>query len=87
MGQAHTLAASARLYGYDDPGDADLTVSPTWSGNPCPPEDNSTVAWVNIDMTHQVGVIMPFIADSCTPSCHKILSTEVQFRMEPEPAP
>lgn len=87
IGEAHQIADSAQLFEFTGPGDPDLAVTPSWNGTPCPPVDNSTVAWVDIDMTYRVGVFVPFLAQSCSPSCHRILTTEVQFRMEPEPAP
>ena len=85
IGEAREIAAGSNLYGYAGGADPDLTVTPTWSlGTPCPPENNSTVEWVYIDMTYRVDVFLPLIADTCMPSCQRTLSTEVQFRMEPE---
>ena len=88
IGEARQIASSSNLYGYGGASDPDLTVSPTWSGGtPCPPENNGTVEWVYIDMTYRIDVFLPLIAESCTPTCQRTLTTNVQYRMEPEPAP
>ncbi len=88
IGEAQDIATQSQLFGYSGPSDPDLVVTPTWSlGSPCPPHDNSTVEWVDIDMTYRVGVFLPLVADTCTPTCQRTLTTEVQYRMEPEPAP
>ena len=88
IGEAREIAAQSNLYGYGGPSDPDFTVTPTWSGGtPCPPENNGSVEWVYIDMTYTVDIFLPFIAETCTPTCRSTLSTDVQFRMEPEPAP
>jgi Flp pilus assembly protein TadG len=88
IGEAHSIAAESQLLGYEGASDPDLTISPTWTaGSPCPPEDNTTVKWVSIDMAYSVDVFLPLIAQTCTPTCRRTLTTEVQFRMEPEPAP
>jgi Flp pilus assembly protein TadG len=88
IGEAHLIAAESQLFGYEGASDPDLTITPDWStGTPCPPEDNTTVEWVFIDMAYSVDVFLPLIAQTCTPTCRLTLTTEVQFRMEPEPAP
>jgi Flp pilus assembly protein TadG len=88
IGEARAIAVESQLYSYDGPSDPNLTISPTWTtGTPCPPVNNATVEWVSIEMTYSVDVFMPFIAQTCTPTCRRILTTDVQFRMEPEPAP
>ena len=89
ISEGQAIADQSVLMGYGGPGDPDLVVTPTWSpgGTDCPPVDNTTVQWVNVDMTYRVGVFIPFIADTCTPNCQRTLHTDVQFRMEPEPAP
>jgi len=87
IAQGRAIATDASLYGYDGGADPDLTISPSWTPNatPCPPDDNTGVEWVTIGMTYRVGVFLPLVADTCTPTCQRTLSTEVQFRMEPEP--
>ena len=88
VAEARDIASASSLYGYGGGADPDLTISPSWSGaTPCPPVDNASVAWVEVDMTYSVDTFMPFVAETCTPTCRRILTTEVQFRMEPEPAP
>jgi Flp pilus assembly protein TadG len=85
--QASAIAVESSLYGYDGGADPDLTITPSWAPNasPCPPADNSGVEWVTIGMTYRVDVFLPLIADTCTPTCQRTLTTEVQFRMEPAP--
>jgi Flp pilus assembly protein TadG len=89
LAQARAIAAESSLYGFDGGADPDLTIAPSWAPNasPCPPADNTSVEWVTIDMTYRVNVFLPLVADTCTPSCQRTLTTEVQFRMEPEPGP
>ena len=84
--QATALAGNSSLYGF--PG-YPVTATATWTqasgSSTCPPADNQTVWYVNITLTHDVPMVLPFLADTCTPSCKKTLSTSVQYRMEPQP--
>jgi len=87
IGQARAIATESSLYGYGGGADPDLVITPGWTPNapPCPPADNTTVEWVTIEMTYRVDVFLPLVAETCTPSCQRTLTTEVQFRMEPAP--
>jgi Flp pilus assembly protein TadG len=84
--QATAIAGNSSLYGF--PG-YPVTASSSWtqaSGSAtCPPADNQTVWYVNVTLTHDVPMLLPFLADTCTPACKKTLSTSVQYRMEPQP--
>lgn len=87
--QARAIALESQLFGYDGGADPNLTITPSWAPNadPCPPVDNTGIEWVTILMTYRVDVFLPLAADTCTPVCQRTLTTEVQFRMEPEPTP
>jgi Flp pilus assembly protein TadG len=89
VGQARAIALESSLFAYEGGADPNLTIAPSWAPNatPCPPADNTSVEWVTILMTYRVDVFLPLAADTCTPVCQRTLTTEVQFRMEPEPAP
>jgi Flp pilus assembly protein TadG len=84
--QASALAGNSSLYGFPS---YPVTATSTWtqaSGSAtCPPADNQTVWYVNITLTHDVPMVLPFLADTCAPSCKKTLTTTVQYRMEPQP--
>lgn len=73
---ANTIAAESSLIGYSTA--ADLTVTASTTG-PCPPTDNTQVAYVSITLNHQVPVFFPFVPGNGN------LSTSAQFRMEPHP--
>jgi Flp pilus assembly protein TadG len=84
--QVTAVAAKSSLFGF--PG-SPVSTTVAWtksSGSAaCPPPDNQTVWFVNIRVTHAITVFLPFIADTCTPTCTKTLSSSVQYRMEPAP--
>jgi hypothetical protein len=90
-GEAKRIADESWLFAYGGPTDPNLTVTATWDPSPppdpCPPADNQSVVWVRIGMNHTVPTFLPLLADTCSPSCQRTLTTSVQFRMEPEPAP
>jgi Flp pilus assembly protein TadG len=78
--RANVLAASSSLIGYDSGTPwtlANVTVS--WNGTPCPPVDNTTAAFVVIEVRHSVPVFFPLILSSGE------LSSSAEFRMEPKP--
>jgi Flp pilus assembly protein TadG len=74
---ANVIAAASSLIGYRTP--ADLTVVVGMSGDPCPVADNSKVAYVTINLSHQVPIFFPFVPGNGN------LTTSAQFRMEPAP--
>jgi Flp pilus assembly protein TadG len=87
VGEGKAIAGQSALFGFGGPADADLVVTPTWStGTPCPPLNNATAEWVFVKMAYRVDVFLPLAADTCSPVCQRTLTTDVQFRMEPEPA-
>ena len=82
--QADEFATQSGLFGYS-PGDFTTSgVSVAWSIDPpgtrCPPVDNIDVAWVEVQLSHQVPAFVPGFPDFN-------LTTSAQFRMEPPPAP
>lgn len=87
IGQGKTIASQSQLFGYSTTSDPDLVVTPTWTdvAPACPPDDNTTTEWVNIHMSYRVDVFLPLAADTCSPTCQRTLTTDVQFRMEPDP--
>jgi hypothetical protein len=52
-----------------------------WTGSPCPPTTNQTVAYIQITLHHQVPIFFPFVPGDGN------LTTSTQFRMEPVSAP
>jgi len=86
--QADAIAAQSSLLGYRA-GAFGPNVTPTWSGSPCPPADNSTVSWVTVQVQHSVASFIPFL-NYAVPWCNGstcTLTTSAQFRMEPKPSP
>lgn len=75
--QARAIAAQSSLIGYTSWPDANIDVS--WSGSPCPPQNNQQVAWVTITIRHTVPVFFPMIPGNGQ------ISSSAQFRMEPAP--
>jgi hypothetical protein len=73
---ANSIAGSSSLIGYPSSG---LGVSVLMSGDPCPVADNSKVAYVTINLSHQVPIFFPFVPGNGN------LTTSAQFRMEPAP--
>lgn len=78
VAEAKLLAANSSLIGSSS-GWSSSNVSATWSGTPCPPNNNQQVSYVTISITHTVPVFFPFVPGNGT------LSTSAQFRMEPKP--
>ena len=78
---ANSIANTSSLVGYrlSNPWTSPTNVVVSWSGTPCPPTDNTTVAYVTIQITHQVPIFFPWIPGNGT------LTTVAQFRMEPHP--
>ena len=85
---ANAVAANSTLFGYSAnmwaDGGAGTTnkVAVTWprdTGEPCPPSSNQDVAWVQVQIDHQIPVFFPFV-----PGDGRLTST-AKFRMEPEP--
>lgn len=80
---ANELAATATLFGYQAGSWDGTNVDVTWTkeGTPpadCPPTSNQEVAFVTIELTHQIPIFFPFLPVSDT------ISTQAEFRMEPE---
>lgn len=76
---ANAIAAQSSLLGYA-PGSWDGTdVTVTWTGTPCPPNDNRDEAWVSISIQHTVPIFFPFVPGDGN------ISTATEFRMEPAP--
>jgi Flp pilus assembly protein TadG len=73
---ADAIAAQSSLIGFTGTfPSGDVAVS--WTGTPCPPNDNQNVAWVNITIDHTVPIFFPWV-----PGNGSITST-TEFRMEP----
>lgn len=89
VGQGKAIAGNSQLFGYGGASDPDLVVTPSWTSAaiPCPPENNTEADWVTVHMAYRVDVFLPLAADTCTPTCQRTLTTEVEFRMEPDPEP
>jgi Flp pilus assembly protein TadG len=84
--QATAIAGTSSLFAFPDyPVTAPVSWTLSSGAAACPPPDNQTVWYVNITLSHNVPIILPFLADTCTPSCTKTLGTTVQYRMEPLP--
>lgn len=94
--RANQLAASSSLIGYTTWTSTNVIVS--WpegirepTGTACPPNDNSTVAWVQVELRHDVPIFLPGLQyvpgiGTCDAlGCHIRLTTATQFRMEPAP--
>lgn len=85
---ANSIASNSTLFGYSSGlwanGGATSTnkVAVSWprdSGEPCPPASNQDVAWVQVQIDHQIPVFFPWVPGD------GMLSTTAEFRMEPEP--
>jgi hypothetical protein len=75
---ANDVASASSLIGYSTAWTAsDVTVS--FSGSPCPPNDNTQVAWVTITIEHTVPIFFPLVPGNGQ------ISSSTQFRMEPAP--
>jgi len=79
LATAKSIAANSSLIGTSSTWTSPANVDATWSGSPCPPVYNSTVAYVTITLHHTVPVFFPFIPGNGN------LTTSTQFRMEPVP--
>jgi hypothetical protein len=77
---ANELASTATLFGYTPGSWGPANVDVVWTAEgtaSCPPIGNQEVAYVSIELTHQVPMFFPFLPVSDT------LSTRTEFRMEP----
>jgi Flp pilus assembly protein TadG len=81
LGTAKAIAANSSLIGSSSSWTSPANVDVIWSGSPCPPTTNQTVAYVQITLHHQVPIFFPFVPGNGN------LSTSTQFRMEPVSAP
>jgi hypothetical protein len=79
LGTAISIAGSSSLIGPSGGWTSPANVDMSWSGTPCPPIDNTQVAFVTITITHRVPVFFPWIPGDGN------LTTKAQFRMEPHP--
>jgi len=75
--QARAIAAQSSLIGYTSWPDANIDVS--WTGSPCPPQNNQQEAWVQITIRHTVPVFFPIVPGNGQ------ISSSAEFRMEPAP--
>lgn len=81
--QADLFATQSGLFGYTALDFTTSGVAVTWSiatGTRCPPVDNIDVAWVVVQLSHEVPAFAPGFPDFT-------LTTSARFRMEPPPAP
>lgn len=80
---ANQIAANSTLFGYRsaNPWTNGTNVNVTWTPDPttlaCPPTGNDEVAYVRIQLTHEIPLFFPWLPVSDT------LSTTTEFRMEP----
>jgi Flp pilus assembly protein TadG len=77
---ANQLAATSTLFGYQGAWTSPANVDVVWTAEgtaACPPVGNQEVAYVSIELTHQVPMFFPFLPVSDT------LTTRTEFRMEP----
>jgi Flp pilus assembly protein TadG len=79
LATAKSIAANSSLIGTSSTWTIPTNVDVSWTGSPCPPVDNSTVAYVTITLHHTVPVFFPWIPGNGD------LTTSTQFRMEPNP--
>lgn len=90
--QANLVANRSTLFGWGPSSQltvTELTYTEVTRGAgalvpECPPIDNTHVWNVTFQINHTVPVFMPLVADSGCPSC-RVMRSEVQFRMEPQP--
>lgn len=76
---ANSIAGQSSLIGYTTGSWTATNVQVTLSGDPCPVTSNAQVAFVTINLTHQVPIFFPFVPGNGN------LGTSAQFRMEPRP--
>jgi Flp pilus assembly protein TadG len=79
LGTAKSIAANSSLIGSSSGWTSPANVDVSWSGSPCPPNNNQNVAYVTITLNHQVPIFFPFVPGNGS------LTTSAQFRMEPVP--
>jgi Flp pilus assembly protein TadG len=79
LGTAKSIAANSSLIGNSATWTSPANVDASWSGTPCPPNNNQNVAYVTITLHHQVPIFFPFVPGNGS------LATSAQFRMEPKP--
>jgi Flp pilus assembly protein TadG len=79
LGTAKSIAATSSLIGGSSGWTSPTNVDVSWSGTPCPPNNNQNVAYVTITLHHQVPIFFPFVPGNGS------LATSAQFRMEPMP--
>ena len=79
LGTAKSIAATSSLIGNSSGWTSPANVDVSWSGTPCPPNNNQNVAYVTITLHHQVPIFFPFVPGNGS------LATSAQFRMEPKP--
>lgn len=75
--QARLIAGQSSLVGYTAWPDANIDV--TWTGSPCPPQNNQQEAWIRITIRHTVPVFFPVMPGNGQ------ISSSAEFRMEPAP--
>ncbi len=86
---ANNIAGNSSLFGYSSAAPWTASGADTASQNEvvvawtnlanCPPPDNQDVAFVTVQIDHQIPVFFPFVPGGGN------LSTSAEFRMEPEP--
>jgi len=85
---ANDIAGVSSLFGYSanlwpssssDSGSLNEVVVTWTNAANCPPVDNQTVAFVTVQIDHQIPVFFPLVPGGGN------LSTSAEFRMEPEP--
>ena len=79
---ANQIAGSSALFGYRaanpwNGSNVSVTWTPDVATTHCPPQGNQEVAYIRIQLTHNVPIFFPFLPVSNT------LSTSTEFRMEP----
>jgi Flp pilus assembly protein TadG len=79
LATAKSIAAASSLVGNSTSWTSPANVDATWSGTPCPPNNNTQVDFVTITIHHRVPVFFPWIPGDGN------LTTTAQFRMEPRP--
>jgi Flp pilus assembly protein TadG len=79
LGTAKSIALNSSLIGDSATWTSPANVDVSWTGTPCPPTDNQTVAFVKITINHRVPIFFPWVPGDGN------LTTFAQFRMEPKP--
>jgi Flp pilus assembly protein TadG len=79
LSTAISIAGSSSLIGPSGGWTSPANVEMSWSGTPCPPINNTQVAFITITIHHRVPVFFPWIPGDGN------LTTMAQFRMEPHP--